>query len=387
MRANTREEAIARIKADGMIVTKVEEVTKTGDVGAMLSDRRIKDTPISLMCSQFAIVLKSGLPIVRAIRSVADQTDNRALATTLSNVADDVESGLGLADSFAKYGSKLPPTFIESVRAGENSGDLEHVFERLADYYRKMAKTRSKVRSALIYPTFVLVVAVVVVAIIMVFAVPTFKTTFADMGVELPWPTLAMIAVSDFFVAYWWVLLAVVAAAVVAVKVLKRTNESFRLKWAQMGLKVPVFGKINFMNVSAQYAATMSTMLSAGVSVITAVDVTSRTLSNYAMSTALAGITRELKSGKTLASCLSQTQAFPEFVCQMTDMGEQTGTLEATLDVVADYYGNEVDARTDRALRLLEPIMIVVLAFIVLIILLAVYLPMFSLYSNYTKTM
>ncbi|MGI6032200.1 MAG: type II secretion system F family protein [Coriobacteriales bacterium] len=387
VQANTAESAIAELRNGGLIVSTIDEVGSSRDVKLSFGRRRIKEKSLSLMCSQFAIVLKSGLPIVRAIRSVADQVDDKALKVILGEVVGDVETGFGLADSFEKHGQGLPITFIETVRAGESSGKLEEIFERLSKYYEKSSKNKTKAKSALIYPTFVLAVAVVVVFIIMAFAVPTFKETFVSMGREMPWPTLLMIAVSDFTVSYFWLVVVLVIAAVVAVNLLKRHNEQFALWWSSLGIRVPVLGKINLMSASAQYASTMATMMAAGLPVVHSIDVTARTLSNHYMGNALASIEKDVESGKSVGDCLASLKVFPEFVSEMTAMGEQTGTLEQTLDVVADFYGNEVETKTDRAVRLLEPIMIVVLAFIVLVILLAVYLPMFDIYGNFTDTM
>lgn len=381
--ANTKDEAIAQLKEQGLIVSKIEEVQTQHDLDLRIGSRHAKDESLAIMCNQFAIILRAGLPIVHTIRLISDQTEDKTLKKILKDVSDEVSAGHGLAASFEKYGNGLPTTFIETVRAGEDSGNLDTVFERLSSYYEKSAKSKNKVKSAMIYPTFVLVVAVVVVAVIMVFAVPTFKTTFESMNIELPLPTLIMIATSDFMVQWFLVIIAVIVACVVAVKVLKRQSEAFHLRWSEWGTKIPVVGKINVMNNAAQYASTMSIMMTAGLPIVQAVDITSKTLSNYFMAHALASTEPALESGKPLAESLSKTQAFPELVVEMTGVGEDTGTLEGTLEVIADYYDSEVEKNTSRAVSLLEPITIVILAGIVVMVLLAVYLPMFSLYSNY----
>ena len=385
--ANTQEEAVVQLKDDGYIVTSIEVSGSDHDIDLRIGGKKTKDKTISVMCNQFAIILEAGLPIVRTLELVAGQTEDKSLKEILDNVADDVAAGYELAASFEKHGPNMPATFIESVRAGEQSGNLTLVFRRLADFYRKQSETSGKVKSAMVYPTFIMIVAVVVVAIIMIFAVPTFKTTFESMGNELPAPTQLMISTSDFLTAWWWVIVLVIGSSYAAVQVAKRRNEKFRLKWSQLGTRVPVLGNITTMSCSSQYASTMAVMMAAGLSSAQAVEVTSRTIGNYYMGNALASIVPDLEAGKPLAETLAATEAYPKLVTEMTGVGEQTGELEHTLEVVSDYYDFEVQEATSRAIGMLEPITIVLLAGIVCVILLAVYLPMFSIYGDFNSTM
>ena len=298
-----------------------------------------------------------------------------------------MSAGYNLADSFSKHGSGLPTTFIETVRAGETSGNLDVVFRRLSAFYEKSSKTKGKVKSAMIYPTFVLIVAVVVVLIIMVFAVPTFASTFEGMGTELPIFTKMLIGASNFMATFWWLILAIIAAIVLAVHLGKKFNEDFHLKWSQLGVRIPVIGRINHMSAASQYASTMSVMMEAGLNVVTSLDVTAKGLSNYYMSHTLGSILPDLEAGKPLATCLGKLGVFPELVTEMTGVGEETGALESTLNVLSEYYDNEVETATARAMSLIEPLMIVFLAGIVLVVLLAVYLPMFDIYGSFNSTM
>lgn len=377
--ALTQQEAIENLKGDGLIVSSISEQSGEHDVDLRIGGKKTKDKALAIMCNQFAIILQAGMPIVRTLQLVAEQCDDKTLKVILGKTADDVAAGYGLADSFEKYGSNLPVTFIESVRAGEASGNLDIVFRRLSDFYEKSSKTKERVKSAMIYPCFVLGIAVIVVAIIMVFAVPVFKTTFQSMGVELPWVTQFMIASSDFWTSYFFLVAGIIVAIVFAIKTLKRNNEDFRLKWSRMGTRIPVIGRINWMSGASQYAGTMSVMMEAGLSVVKAVETTANTISNYWMGYELMSTQAELEAGKPLASSLEKTGAFPELVTEMTGVGEQTGSLEHTLNVLSEYYDNEVETSTSRALSIMEPVIIVVLAVIVCTILLAVYLPVFSI--------
>ena len=380
--ANTRDEAILNLKDAGLIVESIAEAGGEHDIDLRLGGRKTKEKSLAIMCNQFAIILTAGMPIVRTLQLVANQTEDKSLKVILNDVADEVSAGYSLADSFAKHGTGLPTTFIETVRAGEASGSLDVVFRRLSEFYEKSSKTKSKVKSAMIYPSFVIGIAIVVIAIIMLFAVPTFTSTFASMGVQLPWITQFMIDSSAFWTHNILFIIGLVIVLIIAVKVAKR-NDEFRLKWSRIGVRLPVLGRISLMNAASQYSGTMGVMMEAGLSVINAVSVTARSMSNYYMGHELASTQADLESGKPLATCLAKIGIFPELVTEMTGVGEQTGSLEHTLSVLSEYYDNEVETASARALSILEPLIIVILAVIVCGILLAVYLPMFSLYGSF----
>lgn len=379
--ANTEDEAVRYLKDGGLIVESIEPTGDRARIDLRLTGRRAKEKSLSVVCTQFGIILGAGMPIVRSLELVAQQTEDRVLKSILQDVADDVSAGYGLADSFFKHGRGLPSTFVEGVRAGEESGSLDIVFRRLGDYYGKMSKTRSKVKSSMVYPCFVLVVAAVVIVIIMAFAVPVFKTTFAQMGVNLPWITRFVVDSSDFLLGNMVFIVGAIAAVFIAVKIALK-NETFRLKWSRIGVSLPIIGHINLMGAAGQYAGTMGVMMEAGLPVVEAVGVTARSMSNYYMSHALASTQVDLEAGKPLAVCLGKTKAFPDLVQEMTGVGEQTGSLTRTLSVLAAYFDNEAELASSRALSILEPLVIVLLAVVVCGILLAVYLPIFSLYGN-----
>ena len=379
--ANTREEALTSLREGGLIVESISEANSLRDIDLRLGNRKTKEKSLSIMCNQFAIILQTGIPIVRTLELIANQTDDKTLRKILQDVAGDVSAGYGLADSFAKHGSGLPTTFIETIRAGEQSGNLDVVFRRLSRYYEKTSRTKAKVKSAMVYPAFIGIIAIIVIFVIMVFAVPTFSSTFEGMGSELPLITRALIASSHFMASWWWAIALAIVLVAVGIKLAKR-NERFRLFWSSLGLRIPVLGRINLMDCSSRYASTMSVMMEAGLSVVKSVEVTAKSMSNYFMSSQLLATQEELESGKQLAACLAKTEVFPELVTEMTGVGEQTGSLESTLDVLSEYYDNEVEMASQRALSIMEPVMIVFLAVIVCVILLAVYLPMFSMYGS-----
>lgn len=379
--ADTQETAIAELRMQHAVVVSISEVPQRGRDFTIGGHRRIKDKTLALMCSQFGIIMGSGLPIVRTVELVAEQMPYRPMKQMLMDVASDVSAGYGLADSFANHGGQLlPSTFIETVRAGERSGKLQDVFQHLGAYYDHTSRARGKVASAMIYPAFVVAVAIVVIGIIMVYAVPMFKSTFENLGTELPAVTKVMLGSSDFFISNWAVILVVIAALAITLRFIKRTPAG-ALMFARWALSAPLFGRINRMNAATQYAGTMSILLSAGLPVIDSVEITSRVIGNRLISSEMAGMLVDLEAGKRLGVTLAKIGAFPDLVVEMTAVGEETGSLEYTLGVISEYYDNEVAVATQRALSILEPTIIVVLAIFVVMVLFSVYIPLFTMYG------
>jgi type IV pilus assembly protein PilC len=271
-------------------------------------------------------------------------------------------------------------TFIETVRSGEESGDLVSAFGRMSTYYDRMYKTRSKATSALLYPAFVIVVAVIVVGIIMVYAVPTFSSTFESLDIELPFVTRLLIGVSNFMSSYIWLIIAVIAAIAFIIRLYGNTEKGAE-RLGRFKLSIPIVGKIGQMAGASQFAHTMTTMLAAGMPILQALDVAGRSITNVCISRAILDTIPGVESGHSLGECMSRSSDLPEMLVQMTAVGEATGSMEATLEVLAEFYDNEVDTLTSKALSVLEPTIICVLAVFVVVILMAVYLPMFSMYE------
>lgn len=373
--------AVASIKETCSVVTKIQAVEQKGLLTRDVFTPKIKERDLAVMCSQFAIILGAGLPMVRAVELIARQTEDRRLKELLDQVAGDVAGGVSLAHSFETRSSVLPVTFVETVRAGEVSGTLDSSFRRLHAYYDRASKLKGRVQAAMAYPIFTMIVAGIVVAIIMVKAVPAFVTSFSEMGTALPWPTRILIAASSFCSAWWPVMAAVLIGAILAWRLWGHSADG-RIKQHRWLLRVPVMGRLSLMRTASQFAGTTAALLAAGLPVLNAMDIVSRVLDNRAMGHDLSLQLPRLEEGKPLAACLRDCPDFPDLLVEMTGVGEETGTLEHTLDVVSDYYDNETQLKAQKAVSLLEPAIICVLAVIVVIILLAVYLPMFSMYGS-----
>lgn len=380
--AVSKTDAVAKARQSCEIVLSLREVPRASPRDPLVRFHKISAKSLSLACQQFAIILKGGLPLVQTVDLVAEQCADRELAELFRQVSGDVSGGWSLSYSFEQRGaSVLPSTFRETVRAGEESGDLLASFDRMADYFERINRTHNSLVSALTYPAFVLAVAVVVIAIIMGYGVPAFTKTFEGLGAELPWVTRALIAVSGFLRKYNLVLLVLMALAFLSVRLYGATEEG-GLRLARAQLRVPVVGGIVRMTNASQFAHTMGTLLAAGMPILQAIDASGRAMENRAMAREVLDAIPGVREGRPLGQCLSFAKELPEMLTQMTAAGEAAGSMESMLQVLAEYYDSETDVRVKRALSMIEPIIIVCLSFFVVFILLAVYLPMFSMYSQ-----
>lgn len=374
--------AVEQIKRSCTIVEKITEV-KSGekkhfDINEPLW---VEDKTLALTASQFSIMLRAGISIGRVVELIAAQTSDRLMKRILTECSADVNAGYSFATSLERHGKKIPAAFIETVRAGEESGTLEICFDRLQAYYEKAHKVKKKVKSALTYPTVVILLSVVVVGIVMVVLVPTMLELYGNMGQDLPLITRILIGISDFFVGYWPFLIIGLTVLIIAYKLYQKTP-SGELNVAKIKLKIPVIGKIGIMNSASQFANTVSTLLTAGLPAPRVLTITSRVMDNRAVGVELEKSVVELESGKGFGDVLKNSTYLPEMLVEMAAVGEESGSLEETMDTIGSYYDEEAVAASDRALGMLEPMITVFLGIFVGFILLAVYLPMFNMYGG-----
>ena len=379
-------DAASRLKESYPIVLQLEAAGEKGVIGNFLGSdiggKKLNDKAFTLMCSQFAVILKSGIPISRTVRLIAQKMTDKTLKSVLNEVANDVETGRSLSASFAESGEGLfPLTFLESIRAGEEAGNLDTAFESVSEHYTKQVKMKGKVRGAMIYPTFVITLAVVVVIVLMVKVVPTFTAIFAEQGSQLPAITRSLIAISNFFRNNWLILLIVIAAIVIGIKVYGNTEKG-RMNLAKLALRLPVLGEINVLSAASQFANTMTMMLGAGLPITKAVNITSRTLSNYYISTEVGKLSGELEVGKSLGRSLRESGCLPDILTDMVAVGEESGELEQTLRMTADYYDSELESATAAALAKLEPATLIFMGVVAGYIVIAIYVAMFSMYNG-----
>ena len=376
-------DAVDRIKQDCDIVLKLTEVEekKPGLLSMEIGGNRLNAKAFSLMCAQFSIILQSGIPIGRTVRLIGDKMTDKKLKGILKKVAEDVEAGRSVAASFQERGGKLlPAVFIETIRAGEESGNLSKAFETMYQHYDKQVKMRAKVRNALIYPVFVLALAVVVVIVLMVKVVPTFMDIFASYDAELPLITQSLILISNFFRKYIFLIIVVFAAIALIFKLYANTEKG-RMNVAKLALKIPVLGNVSLLSAASEFAANLTTLIGAGLQLTRAVSITARVINNYYISQCVGKMTSRLEEGYTLGECMREADCLPDILVDMIAVGEETGELESTLHTVSGYYESELDMAVQDVLKKLEPTLLIGMAVIAGYIVLAVYIAMFQMYS------
>ena len=377
--ADDQFEAVAKIKQTCPVIIEIEEASGSSRlVGPVL--RRMSDKNLSLLCDRFTTLIHVGLPIVDCVNMLARQMEDKDISAILKDIGKDVAMGRSLYSSFAAKEGVFPTTFLESLKSGEESGDLDKTFARLKVYYDRLSKTKAKVISSLTYPALTMVVAFIVVIVIMVVAVPMFTATFEQMGTEMPAITLALVAMSNFLIKYGVYLLMALLAIILLLRGYMRTERGAET-FAVLTLAIPILGKIVQLSAASQFAHTMSMMLSSGMPILSCLQTSGKGIGNYVMRRDILNAIEDVESGMSLGTCLGKSEYLPSMLVEMIVMGESTGTLETTLDAVGNFYDNEVDISTGRALSVLEPAIIAVLAAIVVFILFSVYLPMFSMYG------
>ena len=342
---------------------------------------KLNQKAFSMMCSQFSIILNAGLPIGRTVRLIADKTSDRVLKGILNQVGDDVEAGRSLSASFADRGGDIfDPTFIETVRAGEETGSVANSFETIHEHTDKVLKLKKKIKGALAYPAFVLVIAVIVVIILMIKVVPAFMESFEGLGVEVPALTKALIAVSDFFQNYTVLMVVIFAIIYFAFRIYTSTEKG-RLKYAEIVRDLPLVGNISQLTSATQFTSSLSVMLGAGLPMIRALNITARTISNYYVQTQITKMAVRVEEGRPVGASLRDTGCMPAILVDMVAVGETSGEMEDTLKTIGAYFDVELDSAISGLMAKLEPGIMVGLAGIVGFIVIAIYGAMFDIYG------
>jgi len=377
--AESKEAAIATLRKQQIIVTAVTEKGKEFALPKLGGGVSRKE--IAIFTRQFSVMIDAGLPLVQCLEILGSQQNNRTFQKILFQVRQDVESGATLADSLRKHPKAFDDLYCNMVAAGEAGGILDTILQRLSQYIEKIVKLRSAVRSAMVYPTAVIVIAVGVVWIILWKVIPTFATLFEGLGASLPLPTRITIAASEFIGRWWWMMFLAIGLGIYAVMRYHKTYKG-RRHIDGLVLKVPVIGKLLRKIAVARFCRTLGTLVSSGVPILDGLEITARTSGNAVVEDAIMATRRSVEEGKTISEPLKGTDVFPPMVVQMVAVGEQTGALETMLSKIADFYEDEVDEATANLLALLEPIMICFLGVVIGGIVISMYLPMFDLISK-----
>jgi type IV pilus assembly protein PilC len=363
----------ATLRRQGITVTKVKKQS------AFAAKGKITDKDITLFTRQLATMMKAGVPLLQAFDIVGKGHSNPAVAKLLGDIKADVETGSSLSASFRKYPLYFDNLFCNLVGAGEQAGILDTLLDRLATYKEKIMAIKSKVKSALVYPISILVVAFVIVVIIMIFVIPAFKTLFEGFGADLPGPTLVVMAISDFFVAYWWAIFGSIGGGLWFFFYTWKRSEKMQNTMDRLMLKLPILGDIIRKATIARFSRTLSTMFSAGVPLVEALDSVAGAAGNRVYYDATKRIQSEISTGTSLTVAMQNADVFPNMVLQMTAIGEESGALDSMLSKVADFFEGEVDDAVAAMSSLMEPVIMVVLGTIIGGLVIAMYMPIFKM--------
>lgn len=384
MEGDSIEKVTAVIKSEGFIPLSVKEQNMlTKDIHFHIGGA-IKSRDLCIFCRQFGSVLTAGISVIRALQMIGKQTDNIILRDAIREVGTLVEKGETLTDSMRRYNKVFPPILINLVEAGEASGNLTIAFERMAAHFEKEAKLKSIVKQAMIYPIIVCIVAIATICVMMIVVVPNFIRMFSQLDSELPAITLIVVHISNFMVKKWWLLLIILFIVIAGFRVFKN-SPSGEVLLSKLSLRLPLIGKLIIKTSSARLMRTLSTLITAGISLIDALEITAKTMDNVVVKNCLLNARDEISKGVPLSQPLEFSGIFPPMVYDMIRIGEETGSMEQMLDKAADYYDEEVEAATKALTTVIEPLVIVILALLVGAIIMAVMAPMLQLYGSIKK--
>jgi type IV pilus assembly protein PilC len=376
--ADTKEVAIATLRQQHIIVTtikpKPKELSFPGFGG------KVSEKDLVLFTRQFSTMIDAGLPLVQCLDILSKQTENKSFAKVLVEIKQDVEGGTTFADALRKYPKIFDDLYVNLVHAGEIGGVLDTTFTRLAGYIEKARSLKGKVKSAMIYPSAILFVAVSVVVFLMIFVIPVFAQMFQDFGGTLPWPTQLVIGLSNFMKHYILFAVPIFIVAVFGFKQYYRT-EAGKRSIHRTTLKAPIFGSLMQKASIARFSRTLSTLMSSGVPIIDSLDITARTAGNKVLEDAVLASIGSIREGQTLATPLAKHAVFPPMVVQMVEIGDVTGELDSMLSKIADFFEEEVDRAVEALTAMLEPMMMVFLGTTLGFIIVAMYLPIFKMGS------
>ncbi len=371
-RAAGENQVLASLRRQGVIPVKIKK-RRTGGGSS------IKPKDLAIFTRQLATMMKAGVPLLQAFDIVGRGNPNPRVTKLLNDIRTDVETGTSLSVAFRKFPLYFDNLYCNLVEAGESAGILDQLLDRLAVYMEKTEAIKSKIKSALMYPITVLVVAFVVVAVIMIFVIPAFKEVFANFGGELPAPTLIVIAMSEIFVAYWWLIFGGIGGGVYFFMEAWKRNEKMQNVMDRVMLKLPIFGVLVEKSCIARWTRTLSTMFAAGVPLVEALDSVGGAAGNSVFTRATVKIQHEVSTGTALTVAMTNVNLFPSMVLQMCSIGEESGSIDHMLGKAADFFEAEVDDMVAGISSLMEPIIIVVLGTVIGGIVVAMYLPIFKL--------
>src|SRR3954469_14300514 len=372
VRAGGESTVAANLRRQGIQVQSIKKVSQRGG-------KKITQKDLTIFTRQLAVMMKAGVPLLQAFDIVGRGHSNPSVGKLLLDIKTDVETGSSLGQAFRKHPKYFDALFCNLVAAGEAAGILDTLLDRLASYKEKILAIKGKIKSALFYPIAVIVVALVVTAVIMIFVIPVFKDLFKSFGADLPGPTLVVMAISDFFVANWWWLFGVIFGGTYGFFYAWKRSKLVQKFMDRLMVKLPIFGEVIRKAAIARWCRTLATMFAAGVPLVESLDSVAGAAGNYVYFVATKQIQSEVSTGTNLTAAMTNSGEFPNMVLQMVAIGEESGSLDAMLSKVADFFEQEVDEAVDSLSSLMEPMIMVVLGGLIGTIVVAMYLPIFRM--------
>jgi type IV pilus assembly protein PilC len=377
--ADSKDAVLSVLRRQQIVPITVKEKGK--EIALPKLRRGISEKTLAVFTRQFSVMIDAGLPLVQCLQILGEQQDNKAFQRIVLQVREDVESGSSLANAMKKHPQAFNELYVNMVAAGEAGGILDTILQRLANYIEKAARLKAQVKSAMIYPIAVLSIAALVVYVILWKVIPVFSALFVSLGADLPLPTRVVVMLSKFVGRFWWLIVGVLVAGGFALRRYYATEQG-RLVIDGLLLKAPILGPVLRKIAVARFCRTLGTLLSAGVPVLESLEITARTSGNAVIERAILEVRKQVEEGKNLADPLKATSQFPPMVVQMISVGEATGAMDTMLGKIAEFYEDEVDTAVAGMMKLIEPIMIFFLGVVIGGIVIAMYLPMFSLISK-----
>lgn len=382
--ASTLDTARNSLRGFGYTILEINELgTLNKDIDLpFLGNPKSKD--MAVFCRQFVSILRAGVPVSTVLSMLSQQTENKKLRDAIRAMQGDVEKGMSLATAMRRHPRIFSPMLVNMIAAGEESGNLERSFEQMEIYFDKARKTRAAVIRASIYPCILIFVMIVVLIVMMTRIIPKFMETFDEIGMELPVPTKIVMAISYWFVDWWWLLIIVIVVLIVAGVIFGRTDKGKHF-YGLLTRKLPIVKLLTVRSASATFCRTLSLLLSSGINLTESLELTASNMRNIWFREAVQTVRSLISQGWGLGNSIQSTRLFPPMVSNMVSIGEESGDLQNMLDKCADYYDDEVQQATERLMALMEPAMLIIMAFFVLMIVLAIFLPMLNMTQMYDQ--
>lgn len=380
MEAAAQNQLVKRIKDQDLYLLSYVDKAEVNRRKLESSVKKIKTKTLAIFCRQFSTLINSGITAVKSLDILYQQAERKELKDSLGKVYEGVQKGESMSEAFRRQGHAYPELFLNMLLAGETSGNLDSVLLRLADHYEKENKQNNKIKSSIMYPIILSVVTVIVVIIMLVFVLPTFTSMLTSTGGEMPATTMFLMNVSEFIKNYWWLVGGILAIFFILMRAYTRTEKG-RLWWDSIKMRMPAVGKSLKMIYTARFTRTLSTLLSSGIQMLPAIDISSRVIGNKVIHDKLVATMEDIRKGVSLSLSLSKIEEFPPMVHNMVSVGEESGLLDDVLFKTAAFYDEESEAAIQRLVGLIEPVLIVFMAIVIGFIVISIYLPMMNIYN------